>query len=114
MGEMVADQAPGIAHLAIVHYEKVLESIKSRMDVADDPEVRHVHDTTIHASPSSWTRWSSGAARVRRSGGGIVLTPPQSVRQTSLAHEAAHNLMLLYAATGSTQLAKKQSHWLAI
>jgi catabolite regulation protein CreA len=38
----MADEALGIAHLAIVHYEKVLESIKIRMNEADDPEVRHV------------------------------------------------------------------------
>jgi hypothetical protein len=110
----MADQAPGIAHLAIVHYEKVLESIKSRMGVAEDPEVRYVSRYYNSCFPNELDSLVIRAARVRRSGGGIVLTPPQSVRQTSLAHEAAHNLMLLYAAMGSTQLAKKQSHWLAI
>lgn len=43
-----------------------------------------------------------------------VLTHTQAVREGSLAYEAAHNLMLLYASSGSNELAQRVSKWLAI
>ncbi|KAK4685298.1 general transcription factor 3C polypeptide 3 (transcription factor C subunit 4), partial [Tremellales sp. Uapishka_1] len=65
----------GVLHLATVHYERVLASVRSRMDVSQDPE---------------------------------------EIRQTSLAFEAAHNLVLIYAAVDSTELVKQRSKWLSL
>lgn len=38
----------------------------------------------------------------------------KDIRRTSLACSAAHNLILLYTATGSMDLVKAKSRWLAI
>lgn len=38
----------------------------------------------------------------------------EQVADGSLAYEAAHNLMQLYAATGNLQMVKRISGWLAI
>jgi hypothetical protein len=38
----------------------------------------------------------------------------QDIRKSSTAGQAAHNLTLLYAATGSMELVKERSKWLAI
>ncbi|KAK8847416.1 hypothetical protein IAR55_005274 [Kwoniella newhampshirensis] len=65
----------GVPHLAVVHYERVLESVKKRMDASEDSE---------------------------------------AVRTSSLAYEAGHNLMLLYATAGNTELVREKSIWLAI
>ncbi|WWD21507.1 hypothetical protein CI109_105993 [Kwoniella shandongensis] len=65
----------GVPHLAVVHYERVLESVQKRMDGYDDPE---------------------------------------AVRSSSLAYEAAHNLMLIYATSGNSELVREKSKWLAI
>ena len=65
----------GVAHLAVIHYERVLESVKARMESSPDPH---------------------------------------GVRRESLAMESAHNLMLLYTASGSFKLVKERSSWLAI
>ncbi|ODO08005.1 hypothetical protein I350_03588 [Cryptococcus amylolentus CBS 6273] len=39
---------------------------------------------------------------------------PEAVRKASLAWEAAHNLMLLYASSGNMALVKEKSIWMAI
>lgn len=38
----------------------------------------------------------------------------QDIRRSSLAYEAAFNLMLIYGASGSTDLVRQKSKWLAI
>ncbi|WRT64759.1 uncharacterized protein IL334_001693 [Kwoniella shivajii] len=65
----------GVNHLAVNHYERVLDSIENRMKESDDPE---------------------------------------AIRGSSLAFEAAHNLILLYATSGNQKLVKEKSKWLAI
>ncbi|WVN89418.1 uncharacterized protein L203_104641 [Cryptococcus depauperatus CBS 7841] len=42
------------------------------------------------------------------------VTEPEILRKNSLAWEAAHNLMLLYAAAGNMKLLREKSRWLAI
>jgi len=44
----------------------------------------------------------------------MIIAEFQEVRQNSLAQEAAHNLVLLYAASGSAELVEARSEWLAI
>ncbi|WVQ98069.1 hypothetical protein IAU59_005191 [Kwoniella sp. CBS 9459] len=39
---------------------------------------------------------------------------PEAIRDSSLAYEAAHNLMLLYATAGNNKLVREKSKWLAI
>ncbi|OCF32590.1 hypothetical protein I317_00359 [Kwoniella heveanensis CBS 569] len=39
---------------------------------------------------------------------------PEAIRSSSLAYEAAHNLMLLYATAGNNKLVREKSKWLAI
>jgi len=101
IGESSRKHAPsliiGVPHLAIKHYEFVLQSIQRRMNEAG-PEYGDV-----------------GAARRELSAtvGEGVLTA-QQIRNESLAYEVAHNLMQLYAAVGNMELVKQKSAWLAI
>jgi hypothetical protein len=61
----MADQGLGIAHLAIVHYEKVLESVKLRMETAEDPEVRHVSWYRFLIQPNTVVIWSRSSTAQR-------------------------------------------------
>nr|XP_019047149.1 hypothetical protein I302_03756 [Kwoniella bestiolae CBS 10118]OCF26079.1 hypothetical protein I302_03756 [Kwoniella bestiolae CBS 10118] len=65
----------GINHLAVTHYERVLESVEQRMKESLNPD---------------------------------------AIRQSSLAYQSAHNLILLYATSGNHKLVKEKSKWLAL
>ncbi|WVQ83249.1 hypothetical protein IAT38_005388 [Cryptococcus sp. DSM 104549] len=78
----------GIYHLAAKHYEKVLESVEARMR-AEEERVIDENDEGDY-------------------------NDPEAVRANSLAYEAAHNLMMIYATSGSTVLVKRVSKWMAI
>lgn len=66
-------------HLAVTHYERVLTSVRARMDGEPTPEEREL------------------------------------VRQSSLAWESAHNLVLIYTTSGSLDLVRRVSdEWLAL
>lgn len=69
----------GVLHLAVKHYERVLDSVAKRMSAADDAGERH------------------------------------AIRQNSQSWEAAHNLVLIYSASGSMDLVERRSaDWLAL
>ncbi|GMK54381.1 hypothetical protein CspeluHIS016_0109670 [Cutaneotrichosporon spelunceum] len=69
----------GVMHLAVTHYERVLTSVRSRMDAEPTNEDREL------------------------------------VRQSSLAWESAHNLVLIYTTSGSLDLVRRVSdEWLAL
>jgi hypothetical protein len=72
-----------------VHYEKVLEMVQKRMDAEEHEDVKEVSYERSRADE-------------------------KDIRRTSLACSAAHNLILLYTATGSMDLVKAKSLWLAI
>lgn len=84
----------GVPHLAVVHYERVLTSVQSRMDMEEHDDLKDVS--------------------LIRCGSLTSVANCQDIRRNSLACSAAHNLMLLYAATDSMDLANEKSKWLAI
>lgn len=90
----------GVLHLAVKHYEKVLASVEARMAEFDEIEDRDVSHCNLSTLRSAW--------RMR-----LKLTI-QTIRTSSLALEAAHNLMLLYGTNGSMRLVQERSKWLAI
>lgn len=94
----IEDDGAGVAHLAVVHFERVLKSVKARMNASGDPEVG--------LAPHRFRMVSHRDHRL------ILLW--QEVRQSSLAYQAAHNLMLLYASSGNGELVQARSMWLAI
>lgn len=74
----IATDHAGIAHLAVAHYERVLDSVRRRMEAAPVEE-------------------------------------REDIRQNSMAWESAHNLVLIYSASGSLDLVRSRSdEWLAL
>ena len=91
---LLASLTTGVPHLAMKHYEFVLQSIQNRMNEAG-PEYAEV-----------------GLFLLRIIGNGALTM--QHIRNESLSYEVAHNLMQLYAAVGNMALVKEKSAWLAI
>ena len=83
----------GVLHLAVVHYERVLDSVQKRMDAVEDEEVRNGCPALVVP---------------------IDVQTREEIRRRSVAWESAHNLMQVYAASGSMELVKARSKWMAI
>jgi hypothetical protein len=70
--------------------------VQKRMDAEEHDDVK---DVCLQSPYLAWCE---------------ICAEGQEIRRNSLACNAAHNLMLLYTATGSMDLAEAKSRWLAV
>jgi hypothetical protein len=103
-----ASHAVGLLHLAVAHYERVLE-------LADE---HAVHDADVANGAADDVTHQMGRMTVGAAGGAVDAAASKCASHTndavqrvraaaSLSREAAHNLALIYRGSGAPELARR-------